>query len=82
MINNKQKHFFMVDVDMRPWSTKAVLSRWGIFIAIAKNTLYGSKLYIFLMPKIIRILRSSSMKIFSQFLTVNISKLRTSFGQL
>ncbi len=30
-------------------STKAVLSRWGIFIVIAKNTLYGSKLYIFLL---------------------------------
>ncbi len=33
---------------MWPWSTKAVLSRWGIFIAIANNILYGSKLYIFL----------------------------------
>ncbi len=27
---------------MRPWTT--VLSRWGIFVAIAKNTLYGSNL--------------------------------------
>ncbi len=26
------------------WSTKPVLSRWGIFVAIANNTLYGSKL--------------------------------------
>ncbi len=26
------------------WSTKPVLSRWGIFEAIANNTLYGSKL--------------------------------------
>ncbi len=34
---------------MWPWSTKAVLSRWGIFVAIAKNTLYGSKLSIFLL---------------------------------
>ncbi len=34
---------------MWPWSTKAVLSRWGIFVAIAKNTLYGSKLLIFLL---------------------------------
>uniref|UniRef100_A0A672MNG7 Eukaryotic translation initiation factor 6 n=1 Tax=Sinocyclocheilus grahami TaxID=75366 RepID=A0A672MNG7_SINGR len=25
------------------YSTKAVLSRWGIFVAIAKNILYGSK---------------------------------------
>ncbi len=39
------------------WSTKPVLSRWSIFVAIANNTLYGSKLYIFLfMPKIISIL--------------------------
>ncbi len=32
-----------------PWSTKAVLSRWGIFVAIANNTLYGSKLSIFIL---------------------------------
>ncbi len=32
-----------------PWTTKPVLSRWGIFLAIAKNTLYGSKLLIFLL---------------------------------
>ncbi len=38
------------------WSTKPVLSRWGIFVEIANNTLYGSKLYIFFMPKIISIL--------------------------
>ncbi len=25
------------------WSTKPVLSRWGIFVAIANNTLYGLK---------------------------------------
>ncbi len=31
------------------WSTKPVLSRWGIFVAIANNTLYGSKLYIVLL---------------------------------
>uniref|UniRef100_A0A671NHZ7 Afadin n=1 Tax=Sinocyclocheilus anshuiensis TaxID=1608454 RepID=A0A671NHZ7_9TELE len=31
------------------WSTKPVLSRWSIFVAIAKNTLYGSKLLIFLL---------------------------------
>ncbi len=34
---------------MWPWSTKQVLSLWGIFVAIAKNTLYGSKLLIFLL---------------------------------
>ncbi len=26
------------------WSTKPVLSHWGIFVAIANNTLYGLKL--------------------------------------
>ncbi len=31
------------------WSTKSVLSHWGIFVAIANNTLYGLKLYIFLL---------------------------------
>ncbi len=31
------------------WSTKPVLSRWSIFVTIANNTLYGSKLYIFLL---------------------------------
>ncbi len=35
--------------DLWPWSTKAVLSHWGIFVAIANNTLYGSKLLIFLL---------------------------------
>ncbi len=34
---------------MCPWSTKAVISRTGIFVAIAKNTLYGLKLFIFLL---------------------------------
>ncbi len=34
------------------WSTKPVLSRWSIFVAIANNTLYGSKLYIFLLCQI------------------------------
>ncbi len=31
------------------WSTKPVLSRWGIFVAIANNTLYGLQLYIFIL---------------------------------
>ncbi len=36
-----------------PWSTEAAAQVY--FVAIANNTLYGSKLYIFLfMPKIIR----------------------------
>ncbi len=34
---------------MWPWTTKPVLSRWGIFVAIAKNTLHGSKLSILLL---------------------------------
>ncbi len=39
------------------WSTKPVLSRWSIFVAIANNTLYGLKLLIFLLcQKIISIL--------------------------
>ncbi len=58
-------------MQMCSWSTKAVRSSTGIFVAIDNNTLFGSKLNIFyVMPKIIRILRS--MKIFC---TVNISKL-------
>ncbi len=62
--------------NMWPWSTKAVISSTSIFVAIAKNTLYGSKWPVFLLlPKIIRILRSCSMKIFCKFPTVNISKL-------
>ncbi len=41
-----------------------VISSTGIFVEIAKITLYGSKLLIFLLcKKIIRILRSCSMKI-------------------
>ncbi len=31
------------------WSTKPVLSHWGIFVAIANNILYGLKLYIFIL---------------------------------
>ncbi len=31
------------------WATKAVLSTTGIFVAIANNTLFGPKLYIFLL---------------------------------
>ncbi len=30
-------------------ATKPVVSRWGIFVAIGNNTLYGSKLLIFLL---------------------------------
>ncbi len=31
-----------------PWSTKTVLSHWGIIVEIANNTLYGSKWSIFI----------------------------------
>ncbi len=37
------------NVYMWPWTTKPVLNRWGMFVATAKNTLYGSKLFIFLL---------------------------------
>ncbi len=38
---------------MWPWTTKPVLSSTGIFVAIANNTLYGSKVSIFFfMPKL------------------------------
>ncbi len=30
-------------LNMWPWTTKPVLGRWGIFVAITKNTFYGSK---------------------------------------
>ncbi len=33
--------------NMCPWSTDAVISSTAIFVVIANNTLYGSKLYIF-----------------------------------
>ncbi len=41
---------------MWTWTSKPVISSTSIFVAIANNTLYGSKLLIFsFMPKIIRI---------------------------
>ncbi len=51
------------------------LSRWGIFVAIAKNIVWFKIMHFYFMSKIIRILRSCSMMIFSEFHTVNISKL-------
>ncbi len=57
---------------MWPCSTKAVISNTGIFVAIDNNTLYGSKLYIFLLCQ--KSLGSCSMKIFCKFPTINISK--------
>ncbi len=40
MPSGLSKHHFICE----PGSTKPVLSRWGIFVAIANNALYGSKL--------------------------------------
>ncbi len=59
IINVEHKHISVTNyrcmgkytIHASPWSTKAVLSRWGIFVAIAKNTLHGSKLYIFFYAK-------------------------------
>ncbi len=31
---------YIYPIYMRPWATKPVLSHWGIFVAIAKNTWY------------------------------------------
>ncbi len=63
-------------LNMWPWTTKPVIISTGIFVAIANNTLYGSKLSIFLLcQKSLGIKqRSCSMKIFCKFPTVNISK--------
>ncbi len=52
-----------------------MLSRWGMFVEIDKNILCVKIIYFYFMPKIIRILRSCPMKLFSKFSTVNISKL-------
>ncbi len=58
------------------WEHKHSLKLLGIFVAIAKKYIVWVKIiYFYVMSKIIRILRSCSMKIFSKYLTVNISKL-------
>ncbi len=58
-----------------PGATKAVISNTGIFVAIATIHCMGQIIDFSFMPKIIRILRSCSMKIFCKFPTVNISNL-------
>ncbi len=58
-----------------PWSTKTVISSTAIFVAIDNNNIWVIIIDLYYMPKIIRILRSCSMKIFSKFPTINISKL-------
>ncbi len=67
------EYFWSSYCQMWPWSTKAVISNTGIFVAIANCM--GQMIDFSVMPKIIRILRSCSMKIFCKFPTVNISKL-------
>ncbi len=52
---------------------KSVLSHWGILVAIA--IVWVKMINFYFMPKIIRILRSCSMKIFSKFPIINISTL-------
>ncbi len=60
--------------NMWPWSTKAVLSRWGC--SNSKKYIVWVKIIDFsYIPKIISILRSCSMKIFCKCSMVNISKL-------
>ncbi len=56
---------------MCPWSTDAVISSTAIFVAITNNTLYGSKLYIFILWQ-----KSLDIKIMlhEDIPTVNISK--------
>jgi len=63
-----------MDSYMCPWSTKTVISCILIFVAIDNNNIWVIIIVFYYMPKIIRILRSCSMKIFSTFSIVNISK--------
>ncbi len=60
---------------MCPWSTKAVISNRYICINRQQYIVWLKIINFSFMPKIVRILRSCSMKIFSKFPTVNISKL-------
>ncbi len=41
--------YIYIYIYMWPWTTKPVISNTGIFVAVANNTLYGSKLLIFLL---------------------------------
>ncbi len=63
-----------------PWTTKPVLSRWGIFVAIAKKYIVWVKIIDFsFMPKIIRTLNKDHVPWLRYFVNfqnfVNISKL-------
>ncbi len=60
---------------MCPWSTKAVISNTYICSNSQQYIVWVKIIHFSFTPKIIRILRSCSMKIFCKFPTVNISKL-------
>ncbi len=60
---------------MCPWSTKAVISNRYICSNNQQYIVWVKIIHFSFMTKNIRILRSCSMKIFSKFPTVNISKL-------
>ncbi len=67
--------FLIVNSDMCLWSTKAVISSTYICSNSQKYIVWVKIIIFYFMPKIIRILRSCSMKIFSTFSTMNKSKL-------
>ncbi len=48
-LSSQNTFISMAFYKMCPWSTKAVISNTGIFVAIDNNTLYGSKLLIFIL---------------------------------
>ncbi len=55
------QHYLHIFNHLWTWSTKAVISSTGIFVAIANNTLYVKIIHFYFMAKIIRILRSCSI---------------------
>ncbi len=66
----------VLNTHLWPWSTKAVISCMGVICSNSQQYIVWVKIiHFYFMPKIIRILRSCSMKIFCKFPTVNISKL-------
>ncbi len=66
---------YNIRADMCPCSTKAVISNRYICSNRQQYIVWVKIIDFSFMPKIIRILRSCSMKIFCEFPTVNISKL-------
>ncbi len=75
---------------MWPQTIKPVISHTGVFVAIANNTLYGSKLLFY--AKIIIILNKAILYIsYCKYINIHLffwlvifiaKNLRTSFGQL